>query len=88
MLLNVLHMSYENRDHTWFKLELDNLPPIRTKLSFHKEDINSEIESRICKQLRIRKAFFHELMNGTKNFDDYEKQIRTDPYPPFSVLIV
>jgi hypothetical protein len=88
MLLNKLHMYFEDRDHRWFRLDLDQLPPIRTKLSSHKEDIGSEIENRICKQLRIRKILFHELMDCTKQLDDYKQQVRTDPFPPFNIRLV
>jgi hypothetical protein len=88
MLTTKLHMSRENADHAWFKLELEGLPPIRTKLPYHIEDIRPNIETRIYKQLRVRKSFFHELMNCTKYLQDYEEQIRNDPYPPFNVLFV
>ncbi len=88
MLKTKLKMSDENSDHKWFKLEIEGLPPIRTKLPNHKEDIRDGLESRICKQLRVRKLFFHGLMDCSKYKSDYEKQVRDDPYPPFDVLLV
>jgi len=88
MLNTKLKMIVEDADHKWFKLELDGLPPIRTKLPNHREDIRDKIESRIYKQLRVWKPFFHDLMDCKKYRADYEKQIREDPYPPFSVLFV
>jgi hypothetical protein len=88
MLTTKLHMQPENADHLWFKLELEGLPPIRTKISNHKEDIKPKIEGRIHKQLHVRGDFFRELMDCTKYFEDYEKQVRKDPYPPFNVLIL
>jgi len=88
MLTGKLKMLSENADHTWFKLELDGLQSIRTKLPNHKDDIRDKLESRIHKQLRVRKPFFRELMNCTKHRLYYEIQIRDNPYPPFSVLIV
>lgn len=88
MLINKLHMRVSNADHKWFELKIDGLPPIRTKLPNHKDDINPIIAGRIHKQLRIRKKFFHELMDCTKYFDDYENQIKDDPYPPFNQLFL
>lgn len=88
MLTGKLGMILKDADHTWLSLEVDGLPPIRTKLPSHKEDIRDKLESRIYKQLRVRKPFFHELMDCTKYRVDYVKQIREDPYPPFSILFV
>lgn len=88
MLIGKLKMSTLNADHKWFFLQLQGLPPIRTKLPNHKEDIGIKLESRIFKQLRVRKTFFHELMDCTKTLPDYEKMIREDPYPPLSNLLV
>jgi len=88
ILKTKLNMIVDDADHKWFRLELDGLPPIRTKLPNHREDIRDKLESRIYKQLRIRKPFFHGLMDCTKYRDDYIKQIREDPYPPFNVFFV
>lgn len=88
MLKTKLKMIVEDADHKWFTMELDGLPPIRTKLPNHREDIRDKLESRIYKQLRVRKPFFRALMDCTKYREDYEKQIREDPYPPFNVLLV
>jgi hypothetical protein len=88
MLKTKLRMSLEEADHTWFRLEIAGLPPIRTKVPNHKGDIRDKLESRIYKQLRVKKPFFHGLMDCTKLLADYKKQVREDPYPPFSVLIM
>lgn len=88
ILTGKLKMSCEDADHTWFMVEIDGLPPIRTKLPNHKDDIRSALESRICKQLRVRKLFFHGLMDCTKYRTDYEKQIKEDPFPPFNIWLV
>ncbi len=88
MLLTKLKMVDEENDHTWFKFEIDGLPPIRTKISHNKKDIRDGLESRIFKQLRVRKTFFHELMDCTKNRNEYIQQVQEDPYPPFSVPFV
>lgn len=81
-------MTPRNADHRWFEVRYDGLPTITTKLPNHKDDIGKKLEGRICKQLRVRKAFFGELMDCTKSRQDYERQLQTDPYPPFDVLIV
>jgi len=88
MLTGKLEMVSKDADHIWFSLEIDGLPPIRTKLPNHKDDIREKLESRIHKQLRIRKPFFHGLMDCTKYRSDYIKQIKEDPYPPFNILFV
>ena len=88
MLKTKLKMQPLDNDHRWFKLEIEGLPPIRTKLSHNRKDIGDNLEGRIYKQLRVRKSFFHELMDCTKYREDYEKQIRADPYPPFNQIIV
>ena len=81
-------MNSSDTDHKWFELQLDGIPPIRTKLSHSNKDVGSKLEGRIQKQLRVRKKFFHELMDCTKNLSEYEKQIRSDPYPPFNQFFV
>lgn len=88
MLKTKLKMSDENADHKWFRLNFEGIPPICTKLPNHKEDIRNKLEGRICRQLRVRKPFFHGLMDCTKLRVDYEKQIRDDPFPPFTIQIV
>lgn len=88
MLTGKLGMSPLKADHRWFVLQFQGLPAIRTKLSNNKKEVGSGLESRISKQLRVRKPFFNELMDCTKRREDYESQIRTDPYPPFDVLLV
>ncbi len=88
MLIKKLKMLPDEADHKWLRLDVAGLPPIRTKLPHHKDDIRDKLVSRLHNQLRVRKAFFHELMDCTKQYDDYERQIRTDPYPPFNILFV
>ncbi len=88
MLKTKLQMAALNSDHRWFELQLNELPTIRTKISHNKKDIGPALENRICKQMRIRKKFFYELMDCTKYRDDYERQVREDPYPPFSERLV
>lgn len=88
MLKNKLQMNTDDNDHRWFILQFEGLPPIRTKLSHNNKDVGDALENKICKQLRVRKTFFRELMDCTKYKDHYEQQIKSDPYPPFDQIIV
>jgi hypothetical protein len=88
MLTRKLGMTSEDADHKCFRIDIDGLPPIRTKLPTHNEDIRDILESRIHKQLRVRKPFFLGLMNCPKSRADYIRQIKDDPYPPFDNLFV
>jgi hypothetical protein len=88
MLRAKLKMSPEDADHTWFRLQFEGLPPIRTKVPHHKDDIGDTLQGRIQKQLRVRKAFFKGLMDCPNSRADYERQVREDPYPPFSELFL
>jgi len=83
MLTGKLGMTASESDHKWLEVHFIGLPPIRTKLPHHKEDVGSGLEGRIHRQLRVRKPFFMELMCCTKYRDDYEAILRKDPYPPF-----
>lgn len=89
MLKKKLKMEIDKKrdDHIWLILEPDGLPVIKTKVSRHKETAGEGLESKICKQLRVRKPFFHELMDCTKSRNDYIVQISTDPNPPFDQII-
>lgn len=88
MLKTKLGMYKENKDHRWFRVDFNGLPPIRTKISHNNKEVGASLENRISKQLRIRNKFFHELMDCTKYKPEYEAQIRQDPIPPFSQIIV
>jgi hypothetical protein len=88
MLLSKLKCQNKERDHKWFIITIDGLPTIRTKLSHNNKDVGDKLENRIMKQLHVRKKFFHELMDCTKYLIDYEKQVREDPYPPFTELFL
>ena len=89
MLLTKLKMDPSNEDHTWFEIQIEGLPKIRTKLSFtRKKEIGDKLIAKIHKQLRVRKIFFIGLMDCTKSLHDYEAQVKNDPYPPFNHIIV
>lgn len=72
-------------DHRWFELHLPGLPLILTKVSHSKKDIGPKLESKIARQLRVRKPYFDGMMECTYNREDYYRQVRESPYPPFYV---
>ena len=76
------------KDHRWYELQLKDLPPIRTKVSHSTEDIGFALESKIAKQLRVRKPYFDGMMDCTNSSTDYQRQVRDDPFPPWNMLIV
>jgi hypothetical protein len=75
-------------DHRWYELRLPGLPPILTKISHSREPISPTIESKMARQLRVRHPFFKGMMDCNKSNDDYRRQVREDPYPPFDVIVV
>jgi hypothetical protein len=79
--------SKRSRDHHNFILEIQGLPLIQTKLSHSKKDIQSGIQSKIARQMRVRPNFLTEIIKCTRDQAAYINQVRTDPYPPFSVVV-
>lgn len=73
-------------DHVWYELELSGLPTILTKVSHGSREIGRKLEGKIARQLRVRKPFFRGMVNCTNDLDDYGRQVREDPYPPFHIL--
>jgi hypothetical protein len=74
--------------HKWYSLRLSGLPPVRTKVSHGKKELTTHLESEMSKQLRVRKAFFLEMMSCTKSKEEYYQSIRTNPVPPWERRIV
>jgi hypothetical protein len=72
-------------DHRWYELRLEGLPVILTKLSHSKREIGTKLQGMIARQLRVRNAFFDGMMDCTNSSDDYRRQVRQDPVPPFDV---
>ena len=72
-------------DHRWYELKLPDLPVILTKVSHSREPINQKIESKIARQLRVRKAYYEGMMSCKNSRDDYYKKVKEDPFPPFEV---
>lgn len=70
-------------DHIWYELHLLDLPPILTKVSHSKKDIGRKLEGKIARQLRVRTSYFRGMVDCTHNCEDYCRQVRDDPYPPF-----
>ena len=74
-----------SRDHRWYGLNLPGLPTIATKFSHSNQDINPALESKIARQLRVRKPYFVGMVDCTHSKQDYYRQVQQDPFPPFDV---
>jgi hypothetical protein len=71
-------------DHRWYELSIPGLPIIATYVSHSKKDICRNLESKIARQLRVRTPFFRGMMDCTQDREDYYRQVREAPYPPFN----
>jgi hypothetical protein len=74
-------------DHRWLLLELPGLPPIITKFSHTREDIGTQLWQKIAAQLRVQSSYLNRMIDCTKSREDYYKQVRSDPYPPWGHLL-
>jgi len=72
-------------DHHWFELQLPGLPPILTKVSHSRKEIGLKLEGMIARELRVRTTYLRGMINCTKTREEYYRQVRDDPYPPFDV---
>jgi len=72
-------------DHRWYELQFPGLPVIATKVSHGKKEIVPAIEAKIARQLRVRRPFFMGMVRCDHELDDYERQVREDPYPPWHI---
>jgi hypothetical protein len=72
-------------DHRWYELSLPGLPIIATRVSHSKKEIGPKLEGKIARQLRVPTQFFREMIDCTKNREDYYTQVREAPYPPWDV---
>jgi hypothetical protein len=72
-------------EHRWYELRLDGLPVILTKVSHSKSDIGPNLEGKMARQLRVKKRFFGEMMDCTRDATEYERQVRDHPEPPWDV---
>jgi len=72
-------------DHRWYNLRLEGLPTISTKLSHSRGDLSPTLEAIIARQLRVSRAFFLEMIKCTRAAQDYERQVREAPRPPWDV---
>ena len=72
-----------SEDHRWYELQLPGLPAIATYVSHSKEEIRDKLESKIIRQLRVRKTYFRGMLSCDNSSQDYRRQVRDDPYPPW-----
>jgi hypothetical protein len=78
---------HRSDDHRCFVLQLDNFPPIYTKVSHSKREIGPKLEAKIARQMRVRHPFFELMMGCKKSRQDYYKQLQSDPFPPFDIIL-
>jgi hypothetical protein len=74
--------------HRWYSLHLAGLQPVRTKVSHGARNLPKALESRMAKQLRVRRAFFVDMISCTKSRDEYYEAIRQNPIPPWDVQVL
>jgi hypothetical protein len=71
--------------HRWVELQLPNLPNILTRVSHNRKDIGVKLEGKIARQLRVRTVFFRGMISCTNSQEDYYKQVRENPFPPWEI---
>lgn len=72
-------------DHRWYELKIPGLPKILTKVSHSRKPINTKLEGKIARQLRVRRTYYNGMISCQHSKNDYYQQVSTDPYPPFDV---
>ena len=72
-------------DHRWYELKLPGLHTILTKVSHSRDTIDPQLEGKIARQLRVRKPYYQGMMSCTNSCEEYCRQVREDPFPPFDV---
>ena len=72
-------------DHRWYQISVPGCPPIATKVSHGIGDLSPKLEGMIARQLRVKTSFLREMVGCTKSAEEYERQVQTDPSPPFDV---
>lgn len=72
-------------DHRWYEISIPGLPIIATKVSHGGKELSSSLESKIARQLRVRRPFFLGMISCNQSKNDYLEQVKKDPFPPFDV---
>lgn len=72
-------------DHRWYELKLHGLPPILTKISHSREQINPGLVNKIARQLRVKKLYYEGMMSCIHTCEEYYQQVRENPIPPFDI---
>ena len=85
LLTKFRFVECENRadDHRWVELKLPGLPAIRTHFSHTKESIGMDLWKKIAAQLKVRSVYLDGMIDCTNTCDEYYKQIRNNPFPPW-----
>ena len=69
--------------HRWVELTLPGLPVIATYFSHARQDIGDNLWGKIARQLRVRKTYLNEMIECTKSREEYYKQVKEAPFPPW-----
>jgi hypothetical protein len=86
-LLNKFHFvesQTRSEDHRWLELALPGLPVIATYFSHGRQEIDRKLWGKIARQLRVRATYLSEMIECTKSCDQYYKQVKDAPYPPWT----
>jgi hypothetical protein len=70
-------------DHKWVELVIPGLPVIATRVSHGRGEIGRKLEGKIARQVRVRNQFFRGMIDCTNSSEEYQRQVREDPYPPW-----
>ena len=77
--------SSRSIDHKWYQLEIPGCPNIVTKLSHGEKEHSPKLGGMNARKMRVKQAFLLELVTCTKSIEEYQRQVTTDPYPPFDI---
>ena len=73
-------------DHDWYELTLPGMPTILTRVSHGASEISDVLLGLIARQLRVHAPYCRGMFQCTNSREDYYRQLRSGPYPPFDVL--
>ena len=74
------------KGHKWYKLKLEGVGTIRTKVSHSNESIGDPLENRMAKQLRVQTQFFKGMFECTRSCEEYYQKVKDDPHGPWACI--
>lgn len=70
--------------HRYYKLQVDELLPVRTKVSHGRAEIHDGLVTTIARQLCVTRSYLMEMIECTKTKQEYEDHLRANPPAPRS----